>query len=68
MKPLPTLHLKRLYRRAAALLAALLAGLVVAGSALATGYVAARYGLRPEPFYLGVGFVAWTVLGGLAGA
>src|SRR5512137_2418303 len=29
----------------------------VAGSALATGYVAARYGLRPEPFYLGVGFV-----------
>jgi MFS family permease len=31
-------------------------------SALATGYVAARYGLRPEPFYLGVGFV----LAGLA--
>jgi MFS family permease len=30
----------------------------VAGSALATGLVAARYGLRPEPFYLGVGFVA----------
>jgi MFS family permease len=30
----------------------------VAGSALATGYVAARYGLRPEPFYLGVAFVA----------
>jgi MFS family permease len=30
----------------------------VAGSALATGFVAARYGLRPEPFYLGVGFVA----------
>ena len=25
-------------------------------SALATGYVAATYGLRPEPFYLGVGF------------
>ena len=25
-------------------------------SALATGYVAARHGLRPEPFYLGVGF------------
>lgn len=30
----------------------------VAGSALATGFVAARYGLRPEPFYMGVGFVA----------
>jgi len=30
----------------------------VAGSALATGYVAAHFGLRPEPFYLGVGFVA----------
>jgi MFS family permease len=30
----------------------------VAGSALATGYVAARFGLRPEPFYLGVAFVA----------
>ena len=30
----------------------------VAGSALATGYLAARYGLRPEPFYLGVAFVA----------
>jgi MFS family permease len=30
----------------------------VAGSALATGFVAAQYGLRPEPFYLGVVFVA----------
>src|SRR5947208_1485059 len=30
----------------------------VAASALATGWVAARYGLRPEPFYLGVAFVA----------
>jgi MFS family permease len=30
----------------------------VAASALATGYVASRFGLRPEPFYLGVGFVA----------
>lgn len=30
----------------------------VALSALATGWVAARYGLRPEPFYLGVGYVA----------
>ncbi|NVB84077.1 MAG: MFS transporter [Kofleriaceae bacterium] len=28
----------------------------VALSALATGYVAQAYGLRPEPFYLGVGF------------
>jgi MFS family permease len=34
----------------------------VAGSALATGYVAARYGLRPEPFYLGVAFVAAGLL------
>jgi MFS family permease len=32
--------------------------LAVAASALATGWIAARYGLRPEPFYLGVGFVA----------
>jgi MFS family permease len=31
--------------------------LAVAGSALATGWIAARYGLRPEPFYLGVGYV-----------
>jgi MFS family permease len=30
----------------------------VAGSALATGWIAARHGLRPEPFYLGVAFVA----------
>jgi len=34
----------------------------VAGSALATGLVAAHYGLRPEPFYLGVGFVAIGLL------
>jgi MFS family permease len=34
----------------------------VAGSALATGYIAARYGLRPEPFYLGVVFVAIGLL------
>ncbi len=34
----------------------------VAGSALATGFVAAHYGLRPEPFYLGVGFVALGLL------
>ena len=31
--------------------------LAVAGSALATGWIASRYALRPEPFYLGVGFV-----------
>jgi len=30
----------------------------VAGAALATGYVASNWGLRPQPFYLGVGFVA----------
>jgi MFS family permease len=30
----------------------------VAGSALATGYVASIWGLRPQPFYLGLGFVA----------
>ena len=29
----------------------------VAASALATGWIAARYGLRPAPFYLGIGFV-----------
>ena len=29
----------------------------VAGSALATGWLASRYGLRPEPFYLGVVYV-----------
>ena len=31
----------------------------VAASALATGWIAARYGLRPQPFYLGVAFVAF---------
>src|SRR6266545_4033743 len=30
----------------------------LAGSALATGWIAANYGLRPQPFYLGIGFVA----------
>ncbi|MEQ1864202.1 MAG: MFS transporter [Micropepsaceae bacterium] len=30
----------------------------VGASALATGWLAAQYGLRPEPFYLGVAFVA----------
>ncbi len=34
----------------------------VAGSALATGFVAARYGLRPEPFYLGVAYVVLGLL------
>ena len=34
----------------------------VAGSALATGWVAARYGLRPEPFYLGVVYVVFGLL------
>jgi MFS family permease len=34
----------------------------VAGSALATGVIAAKYGLRPEPFYLGVGFVVVGLL------
>ncbi|MDE1989692.1 MAG: MFS transporter [Betaproteobacteria bacterium] len=29
----------------------------VAGSALATGWIAAHYGLRPQPFYLGIGYV-----------
>jgi MFS family permease len=32
--------------------------LAVALSALATGVVASRYGLRPEPFYLGIAFAA----------
>jgi MFS family permease len=31
--------------------------LAVGAAALATGWVAAGYGLRPQPFYLGVGFV-----------
>jgi MFS family permease len=30
----------------------------VAATALATGYIAARYGLRPEPFFLGVAYAA----------
>jgi MFS family permease len=34
----------------------------VAGSALATGFVAAHYGLRPQPFYLGVAFVLLGLL------
>ena len=31
--------------------------IALAASALATGWIAAHYGLRPEPFYLGIGFV-----------
>lgn len=31
--------------------------MAVAGAALATGWIAARHGLRPEPFYLGAFFV-----------
>ena len=34
----------------------------VALSALATGFIAAEIGLRPQPFYLGVGFVASGLL------
>jgi MFS family permease len=30
----------------------------VAATALATGFIAARYGLRPEPFYLGLAYAA----------
>ena len=36
--------------------------LAVAMSALATGYIASVFGLRPQPFYLGVGFVAVGLL------
>jgi MFS family permease len=32
--------------------------LAVGASALATGWIAATYGLRPQPFYLGIVFVA----------
>ena len=37
-------------------------GLTVAATALATGFIAARYGLRPEPFYLGIAYAGppWT--------
>ena len=31
--------------------------IAVAGAALATGWIAASYGLRPQPFYLGIAFV-----------
>jgi MFS family permease len=36
--------------------------LAVAASSVATGYLAARYGLRPRPFELGVAFVALGLL------
>jgi MFS family permease len=36
--------------------------LAVGASALATGYLASVYGLRPEPFYLGVAYVALGLL------
>ena len=35
----------------------------VAGSALATGLIATHYGLRPQPFYLGVVFVVLGQIG-----
>jgi MFS family permease len=34
----------------------------VAGSAFLTGYIAEQYGLTPEPFYLGVGYVVIGLL------
>ena len=34
----------------------------VAAAALATGYVASVWGLRPHPFYLGIAFVAFGLL------
>jgi MFS family permease len=34
----------------------------VAGSALATGWVAAEFGLRPQPFYLGIAYVVFGTL------
>jgi MFS family permease len=34
----------------------------VAASAFATGWIAAHYGLRPQPFYLGVAYVAVGLL------
>ena len=39
------------------------AGYVAVGlAALGTGWLAARYGLRPQPFYLGIAFVAGGLL------
>jgi MFS family permease len=34
----------------------------VAGSAFATGWIAAHYGLRPQPFYLGIAYVTIGLL------
>jgi MFS family permease len=34
----------------------------LAASALATAHIASRYGLRPQPFYLGIGFVGAGLL------
>lgn len=34
----------------------------VAVAAWATGFLAARYGLRPEPFYLGIGFLFFGLI------
>jgi len=34
----------------------------VAGAALATGFIAARYGFHPQPFYLGIAFAAAGLL------
>jgi MFS family permease len=34
----------------------------VAASAFATGWIAARYGLRPQPFYLGIAYVTLGLL------
>jgi MFS family permease len=31
-------------------------------TALATGYIAAQYGLRPEPFYIGIGYAVFGLL------
>jgi MFS family permease len=36
--------------------------LAVGGTAFLTGYLASVYGLRPEPFYLGVGYVVLGLL------
>ena len=36
--------------------------LAVSGAALATGYIAAAYALRPEPFYLGIGLAGAGLL------
>jgi MFS family permease len=40
--------------------------LAVAGAALATGWIAARWGLRPEPFYLGIAFVVLGLVASIA--